>query len=114
MPWTDLKTRRWPAFDQGADSARAREKVAVGSSRERELLADLRRRSDELKRRSDELERRSHELSRQAEEMRQDWRRKRADPGVPGAVPERHDGPGAESPEGRDRGESSEGRDGGS
>jgi hypothetical protein len=46
--------------------------------------------------------------------MRQDWRRKRADPGVPGAVPERHDGPGAESPEGRDRGESSEGRDGGS
>ena len=87
MPWTDLKTRRWPAFDQGADSARAREKVAVGSSRERELLADLRRRSDELKRRSDELERRSDELSRQAEEMRQDWRRKRADPGVPGARP---------------------------
>jgi hypothetical protein len=70
------------------------------------LLADLRRRSDALKRGSDELERRSDDLGRRTDEVRQDWRRKRADPGVPGAVPEEREGPGAESPEGRQLGES--------
>jgi hypothetical protein len=44
MPWTELKTRRWPAFDKeldgisketmearkGADAARQEEKVPVG------------------------------------------------------------------------------------
>jgi hypothetical protein len=74
------------------------------SQRTSRLLADLRRRSDGLKRRSEELERRSEQLGRRTEEVRQDWRRKRADPGVPGAVPEERDGPGGESPEGRDRG----------
>jgi hypothetical protein len=75
------------------------------------MLADLRRRSDALKRRSDELELRSDELGRRTEAVRQDWRRKRADPGVPGAIPEEREGPGAESPEGRDRGEGSEAQD---
>jgi hypothetical protein len=74
------------------------------TKRASQVLSDLRRRSDELKRRSAELERRSDELGRKAEETRQDWRRKRADPGVPGAVPEEREGPGGESPEGRDRG----------
>jgi hypothetical protein len=69
-------------------------------------LTEVRRRGDELKRQSDELERRSDELGRKADEVRQDWRRKRADPGVPGAVPEDRDGPGGESPEGRNRGKS--------
>lgn len=68
-------------------------------------LADLRKRSDDLSRQGDELERRSDELERETEEVRQDWKRKRADPGVPGAVPEQREGPGADSPEGRDRGE---------
>ena len=68
------------------------------------ILADLRRRSEELKRRSDQLEGQSQELGRKTEEVRQDWRRKRADPGVPGAVPERREGPGAESPGDPDRG----------
>jgi len=67
------------------------------------ILADLRRRSEELQRRSDQLEERSQDLGRKTAEVRQDWRRKRADPGVPGAVPEEREGPGAESPEGRDR-----------
>ena len=75
------------------------------------VLADLRRRSDQLKRRSDELGRRSSDLGRRTEEVRQDWRRKRADPGVPGAVPEEREGPGGESPEGRDRGKPSDGQD---
>jgi hypothetical protein len=76
------------------------------SQRAGRFLADLRRRSDALKRRGDELERRSDDLGRRTDEVRQDWRRKRADPGVPGAVPEERQGPGAESPEGRERGES--------
>ena len=78
------------------------------TSRAGRLLANLRRRSDELKRRSDELERRSDELGRRTDKVRQDWQRKRADPGVPGAVPEERDGPGADSPEGRERGEPEE------
>jgi hypothetical protein len=43
--------------------------------------------ADDLERQADELE----DLSRQAEkhvnDVREDWERKRADPGVPGAVP---------------------------
>jgi hypothetical protein len=78
--------------------------VSPLTSRAGRLLADLRRRSDELKRRSDELERRSDELGRRTEKVRQDWQQKRADPGVPGAAPAERDGPGGESPEGRERG----------
>jgi hypothetical protein len=70
------------------------------SQRAGRVLADLRRRSDELKRRSQELERRSDKLGRRTEEVRQDWHRKRADHGVPGAVPEERERPAAESPEG--------------
>jgi hypothetical protein len=58
------------------------------TERAAKVLADLRRRSDAANRRGDDLERRSAELGRETEEVRQDWRRKRADPGVPGAVPE--------------------------
>jgi hypothetical protein len=83
------------------------------SSRAARKLADLRRRSDKLKGESDELEHRSDDLGRRTEEVRQDWRRKRADPGVPGAVPEEREGPGADSPEGRDRGEDLETRNAG-
>ena len=75
-------------------------------------LRGLRRRSEELKRRSDELEDHSAELARRADTVRHDWERKRADPGVPGAQPDRDDdgsgadsvGPGADRPEARDRG----------
>jgi len=81
------------------------------SSRAARKLADLRRRSDKLKRDSDELERRTNDLGRRTEQVRQDWQRKRADPGVPGAVPEEQDGPGGESPEGRNRGERPESQD---
>jgi hypothetical protein len=74
------------------------------SQRTARILADLRRRTDAFKRRGDQLERRNDELGRRTETVRQDWRRKRADSGVPGAVPEEREGPGADSPEGRDRG----------
>jgi chaperonin cofactor prefoldin len=74
------------------------------TTRERQLLSDLRRRTEELERRSDDLERRSDELGRKTEEVRQDWRRKRADSNVPGAAPEGRGERGADSPEGRDRG----------
>jgi hypothetical protein len=37
------------------------------------------------------LARRSDQLGRKTENVRQDWRRKRADPGVPAVVPERRE-----------------------
>jgi hypothetical protein len=53
---------------------------------------DPRKLSDALEREADQLERHSRELESKLEETRQDWERKRADEGVPGAPP----------PEGRD------------
>lgn len=43
--------------------------------------------ADALEREADSLERHSRELGEHAEEVRQDWKRKRADRGVPGAPP---------------------------
>lgn len=43
--------------------------------------------ADELEKEADALERRSEELHEKVQEAQQDWERKRADPGVPGAPP---------------------------
>jgi hypothetical protein len=66
--------------------------------------------ADQLERESDGLEERSAELGHEISDVRDDWRRKRGDPGVPGAVPPSEDsdrdGPGDEvNPEDADRGE---------
>jgi len=66
--------------------------------------------ADQLDQETDQLERRSDELGDEISEARDDWRRKRADPGVPGAVPSTEDSdrdrPGDEvNPEDADRGE---------
>jgi len=50
--------------------------------------ADPQKLSDALEREAKELERDSSELQDQIDETRQDWKRKRADEGVPGAPPE--------------------------
>lgn len=68
------------------------------------ILADLRRRSEELKRRGDELQRRSERVEHHTEAVRQDWRRKRADPNIPGAVPEHRGGRESDDAEDRDAG----------
>jgi hypothetical protein len=44
--------------------------------------------ADELEREANELQRRSDELQDEVQDVREDWTRKRADSGVPGAVPE--------------------------
>jgi hypothetical protein len=85
--------------------------VSPLSQRKGRILSDLRRRSEELEDRSDDLERRSEELGHKTDEVRQDWERKRADPGVPGAVPEDREGPGGDSPEARERGKRSKDQD---
>lgn len=54
--------------------------------------SDPERLADELEEEAGTLERRSEELHEKVEEARQDWERKRADPGVPGAPPPRGDG----------------------
>ncbi len=66
--------------------------------------------ADQLDQETDQLERRSDELGDEISDARDDWRRKRADPGVPGAVPPientDRDRPGDEvNPEDADRGE---------
>jgi hypothetical protein len=74
--------------------------------------------ADKLEHEIDELERRSQELGGEVEQVRQDWQRKRADEGVPGAVPADDAGapaPGEESSreenDGSDRNAASEGND---
>jgi hypothetical protein len=49
--------------------------------------------AEELEREAEDLERRSEELHGKVDEARQDWERKRADPGVPGAAPVEDHGP---------------------
>jgi hypothetical protein len=55
--------------------------------------------ADELERDAAELERRSEELHGEVTDVRQDWQRKRADAGVPGAPPEEGDESEHERPE---------------
>jgi hypothetical protein len=43
--------------------------------------------ADKLEHEADQLERRNQELADQVDNVRQDWERKRADEGIPGAVP---------------------------
>jgi hypothetical protein len=43
--------------------------------------------ADELDQEADQMQRRSDELGDKLEQVRQDWQRKRADQGVPGATP---------------------------
>jgi hypothetical protein len=43
--------------------------------------------ADHLEEQADELEQRGRELGEQTDEAAQEWERKRADPGVPGAPP---------------------------
>ncbi len=49
---------------------------------------DHRRLADELENEAHDMERRSEELQDEVQDTRQDWERKRADPSVPGAVPQ--------------------------
>lgn len=50
--------------------------------------------ADEREREADEMERRSQELESQVSDARDDWARKRADEGVPGAAaPDRESDP---------------------
>jgi hypothetical protein len=63
--------------------------------------------ADRLEKEADQLENRGDQLGDRVDEVRQDWKRKRGDPGVPGANPLRgeDDQEPAEdetSPEGRD------------
>ncbi len=44
--------------------------------------------ADKLEHEADKLESRSEELGDEVDRVRQDWQRKRADEGVPGAVPD--------------------------
>jgi hypothetical protein len=48
---------------------------------------DPERLADQREREAQELERRSRELADRVRGVREDWERKRADPGVPGAPP---------------------------
>lgn len=43
--------------------------------------------ADKLEQDADDLEQRSDELESRTEDVSQEWERKRADPGVPGAQP---------------------------
>jgi hypothetical protein len=52
------------------------------------LEEDPQRLADELERQSDELGQRSEALEERVREVRSDWDRKRADPSVPGAMPD--------------------------
>jgi hypothetical protein len=52
---------------------------------------DPERLADELEREANELERRSDELDEEVQGVREDWKRKRSDPAVPGALPEGED-----------------------
>jgi hypothetical protein len=47
--------------------------------------------ADELEHRADQLDQHSQELGQDIKDVRDDWQRKRADEGVPGAVPEPED-----------------------
>lgn len=53
-----------------------------------ERTEDPDRLADELERGADQLDEHSQELGRDIKDVRDDWQRKRADEGVPGAVPE--------------------------
>ncbi len=57
---------------------------------------DPRQLSDALEKETNELERESSELADQIDATRQDWERKRADDGVPGAPPPSEGAPEAE------------------
>jgi hypothetical protein len=48
---------------------------------------DYEKLADQLKNESDRLEQRSNELGEEISDVRDDWQRKRNDPGVPGAPP---------------------------
>jgi uncharacterized protein YukE len=49
--------------------------------------------ADQMKQEGDEMERRSAELGDEISDVRDDWQRKRADEGVPGAPPPEDEAP---------------------
>ena len=49
------------------------------------------RRADELERELDKLQERNDRLEEEIGDTRKDWERKKADPAVPGAVPDDED-----------------------
>lgn len=55
---------------------------------------DPERLADQREHEVDQLSRHSRELGQDIKHVREDWQRKRADEGVPGAVPETEDDPG--------------------
>lgn len=52
---------------------------------------DHERLADELEQQAGEMKQRSENVQEDVEEMRGEWQAKRADPGVPGAVPKDED-----------------------
>jgi hypothetical protein len=61
--------------------------------------------ADQREKEADQLEQRGDRLQDQVDEVRQDWERKRADQGVPGAPPhegDSDDGDGGDEPAGSD------------
>jgi hypothetical protein len=48
-------------------------------------------RADELERELDKMQERTDDLEEEIGDARDDWERKKADPGVPGAVPDEDD-----------------------
>jgi hypothetical protein len=59
-------------------------------------MSEHEERADELEREADEMQKRSDKLESDIDDARQDWERKKADPGVPGAAGDpskAHDGP---------------------
>jgi hypothetical protein len=63
--------------------------------------------ADQLDKEADQLERRSEELGDEVDQARQDWQGKRADQGVPGAVPPEDEtsAEGNDAPPGREAGD---------
>ncbi len=55
-------------------------------------------RADELERELDEMQERTDDLEQEIGDTRADWERKKADPGVPGAVPDEDDETGDDEP----------------
>ena len=65
--------------------------------------------ADKLEEEADDLERHGDELGRRTDDVSQDWQRKRADPGVPGAPPPEGDGDDDGPPTGAPSGKSPDG-----
>ena len=74
-----------PAPDQRLKAARVRVGTDVTEENRAELEKDVAKQADEMEQQADDMEARSSELADDVSGARDDWERKRRDPGVPGA-----------------------------